>query len=547
MTRRETSQSVSEIETSRYFGVISEAKVPGNNWDSHFLLPEKLALGVFDGVSQATKGGVGAEIASKTIAGVLGELKATMKEEEAIAIAKKAASEAQVAVLKYQEENDVSAWTTAAFGFVFRNPKDELRFACVNIGDSRIYSLDKGNLKYLTVDDRLLMGGRSFRDAITIMKRLDKVKMKSGLKSDEDRKLFEQRNAIVDYLGKPGLKSTARVMPINSTTKIAATTDGIHDNATFDEIEQTLKSKFPSQWIASHLVGIAKTTANGISERAKPDDMTAVIMSIPSIEKIVEVKHVVRDLRKRREPPPDLNKRVKAVVKDRGHDEGRRKILGAGLAVVGLAAFGGVSYLTLQDYTSKSKDSDWIDSSYGKFLPIYGQVSESEIPEGLDLFFRQMPLTAGMLKINPQELVRDSEIPQEVLEKLRRMGTRIVFGDVAISDKNLRGALMADKAFLAASYLGKERKLQEVINIDRQFANVESMIRSGISYIRQGVLKENFGPSLINLYAQEVGGRRNLLTLRIVDPRDFTAENIYDDFLDELYKSGGVKDPIDNK
>lgn len=62
--------------------------------------------------------------------------------------------------------------------------------------------------------------------------------------------------------------------------KLILTSDGIHDNLTTDEMENCLRGN--EQTEISRIVSSAEARSNSAHIRAKPDDMTAAILTFNS-------------------------------------------------------------------------------------------------------------------------------------------------------------------------------------------------------------------------------------------------------------------------
>jgi protein phosphatase len=181
-------------------------------------------------------------------------------------------------------EGDASPATTVALATFFRQPAgDRHTMAYAWIGDSRVYLLrgqeaivrltqDDGLLTRLVQDQVLTPAQETFIDQATDVSLLTEL----GLM------LFSQRNGITQSLGGPKPPeahcATIELMPGDV---ILLSTDGIHDNLTDATLEETLRRTARPR-TAQRLVSLAlRSSRQDLNDwlRAKPDDMTAVVIA----------------------------------------------------------------------------------------------------------------------------------------------------------------------------------------------------------------------------------------------------------------------------
>ena len=152
-----------------------------------------------------------------------------------------------------------------------------------HVGDSRVYLLKKDEpLKRLTIDDGLL--GKLIENEIVNeedARRIDQAMRAEDL-SEAEIGYFRMRGGITQALGGP-LSPEIHVaeIPISIGDRILLCTDGIHDNLTDLEIEEILR-KAPRNAAARQLVDSALLRSREerqITIRAKPDDMTAIVLT----------------------------------------------------------------------------------------------------------------------------------------------------------------------------------------------------------------------------------------------------------------------------
>lgn len=162
-------------------------------------------------------------------------------------------------------------------------PKDTYTMVYAHVGDSRIYLLREHEfLQRLTIDDGLL--GRLVENQMVKeedARHIDQA-MHIDQLTDVEFSYFRLRGGITQALGGP-LPPTihADSISIYPGDRILLCTDGIHDNLTDDEIEETLREG-PRTSVARLLVENALLRSRQerhITIRAKPDDISAVVIT----------------------------------------------------------------------------------------------------------------------------------------------------------------------------------------------------------------------------------------------------------------------------
>jgi protein phosphatase len=174
--------------------------------------------------------------------------------------------------------------TTVAMAAVTHVPESrEYKMVFAHVGDSRIYLLhDNEPLKRLTSDDGLLaklIENQILNDVDAL--RIDQA-MRSDQLTDTEYSYFRLRGGITQALGGP-LAPTIHTdqIIIAPGDRVLLCTDGIHDNLTDEEIEEILRSG-PRTATARILVEqslLRSRQERMLTVRAKPDDMSAVVMT----------------------------------------------------------------------------------------------------------------------------------------------------------------------------------------------------------------------------------------------------------------------------
>ncbi len=184
-----------------------------------------------------------------------------------------------------RESGAEDAATTAAVAAITRVRRARgARVAVAWVGDSRVYLLRaNGPLLRLTSDDgllaKLVLAGVLSEDDAT---RIDQAVAPEEL-SDLDQSLFNRRNGITQSVGGPRPPDVhVAQAALRSGDRLLLCTDGIHDNLTDRELEQALR-RGGRTTAARALVALARERSceeSAAAMRAKPDDMTALVISV---------------------------------------------------------------------------------------------------------------------------------------------------------------------------------------------------------------------------------------------------------------------------
>jgi PPM family protein phosphatase len=178
--------------------------------------------------------------------------------------------------------NDLA--TTVAIAALCRQPKSKgYTMVFAHVGDSRIYLLRADEpLKRLTSDDGLLaklVENQVVNDANAF--RIDQA-MRADQLSDTEYSYFRLRGGITQALGGPQPPTIhTNQVTIYPGDRILLCTDGIHDNLIDEEIEHILWTgarTTAARLLIEHSIRRSNEERN-ITVRAKPDDMSAVVMT----------------------------------------------------------------------------------------------------------------------------------------------------------------------------------------------------------------------------------------------------------------------------
>ncbi len=93
--------------------------------------------------------------------------------------------------------------------------------------------------------------------------------------------MFDERHMVSNSLGGSQYNPVVFTRPLESSDVILITSDGIHDNLTATEIIEILKANQDPSAVSSALIQSAQARSRDEHHvRAKPDDMTALVVAI---------------------------------------------------------------------------------------------------------------------------------------------------------------------------------------------------------------------------------------------------------------------------
>ena len=188
--------------------------------------------------------------------------------------------------------------TTGAVVKIWKGPNGEKKLIFGNTGDSRIWRFNHNtNLLVAISTDYNILRNDLESGRITqaqydrISDALDTLKNATSV-DPEIQAYFRTRNIITQYIGVPYSKFDyeASIVDVSPGDLILITSDGVHDNLTYDEVRDALiQSQDPAE-IAKNLTEKSKAYSEtqdrfdpeGALKRPKPDDITAVIIKVPT-------------------------------------------------------------------------------------------------------------------------------------------------------------------------------------------------------------------------------------------------------------------------
>lgn len=245
------------MQTKQHGTSIGSGKYP--NQDRYFLAGT--SVGVFDGVGGSRDGAAAAQAACDYI-----------KEHIRGASGWKGLAELLTETNGLLKQQTPYCQTTAAVAMLGQG-----HVKIAHCGDSRVYRLRDGGFQCLTLDHSLRSHDR--REATRAQLSLDMAESADDLQG-RDREAFRHRNVVASCLG----NRTSPEVDYQETSVMKGdifvlTTDGVHDNLTYQEIGDTIETSGKKE-IAAKLVERARKRSLEDHFRSKPDDITAAVMLI---------------------------------------------------------------------------------------------------------------------------------------------------------------------------------------------------------------------------------------------------------------------------
>lgn len=251
---------------------------PGYNDDAWFAHSESLSYGVFDGVGGLPGSALASKVAAETIETILSSMPT---DTPASLVGLQLTEALQAAHHAIIERDAGTIETTATIAKLFVNEHGATQVAIASAGDSRVYMLREGELKMLTLDHGIAIGGND-QERYALQHTLSSAVDLSKLSADE-REVFRRRNVITSALGGSDhtLVIASTIVDTKPGDKLLLTTDGIHDNLTTSEIKHWVERSATDDILTRRLVSAAQDRSRDSEHvRSKKDDMTAVLVSI---------------------------------------------------------------------------------------------------------------------------------------------------------------------------------------------------------------------------------------------------------------------------
>ncbi|MBI2631288.1 protein phosphatase 2C domain-containing protein [Candidatus Nomurabacteria bacterium] len=272
---------------------------PDVNEDAILADEEHRAFGVFDGMGGHDDAEAAAKASAEYMKGRLLEIEGGLSLEEAREKFAQIIKETDIFLQeKFQNYKDKKPATTCSVLKIHKDERGREWALIGSVGDSRVYKISPGGaLEQMTKDDDSINDIRNWPgiDEQTRIAAQEKMARKIanarslGELEDKEKSFFMTRNVITIALGLNIEAPAISALHLEKGERFLITSDGIHDNLTTGEIEETVNELGTPAEISKKLVekSLARSRQGKDEEpRAKPDDMTAIVVEIePSKEK----------------------------------------------------------------------------------------------------------------------------------------------------------------------------------------------------------------------------------------------------------------------
>lgn len=294
-------EAIQTPEKALKFSAYTEASIahPDRNEDAGGREDAKQRIVLADGMG----GLYGGDIASKKVMEVakanLADLTATSAQEQGIPddqkvtyVTERVKQTLQTASLAVRNEGGMGSTGLIA---QFVDVRDQKWIVIGSVGDSRGYILRDGHLVQVTVDDSNITKNIPARERGAYNRKFDSIATQAEYDrlSPQEKAFFNRRNEITQHLGQEApVEPYMHASIVKPGDKWLFTTDGIHDNLTSDEIKVEFEKGLGD--IPKALVAKAKNRSTesgkpGAHIRAKPDDMSAILVEVP-LPEVVSAK-----------------------------------------------------------------------------------------------------------------------------------------------------------------------------------------------------------------------------------------------------------------
>jgi protein phosphatase len=242
---------------------IPSLKHPGRNEDAIAYDAKGGWIAVLDGVG-GTK--AGKEASNKALEVIKLGL-SNWHEDDDPQVEEKLKSVVEAASLAVSKEVP-EGLTTAVISKIVDSDGDNV-FHIASVGDSRTYLFRRETLTQITQDDNMIPKKIEVKyENVTAASQLNEL----------ERKGFLLRSIITQAVGQlEPLVVRCYSVVVTSGDRLIFCTDGIHDNLTFNEIEEVVAKKGD---IAKLLVEKARKRSKENHFRSKPDDMSAIVIQV---------------------------------------------------------------------------------------------------------------------------------------------------------------------------------------------------------------------------------------------------------------------------
>lgn len=267
---------------SVYGKSVASERHPERNEDAMLVMQERSIFGVFDGIG----GYAGGDKASRIAKDIVGRTLQRLPERPTLQQAQTAVShslmEAHEAVLNEGEKEMNNMATTASLLLMWNGPGEERKAIIGNVGDSRVYLLRERKLEQVTIDDNgVHLSLPNENDARQLQAKLNNTVDPERELTRNEQDLFHSRNEITQALGfSEPIEPRITTIDLLPNDRLLVCSDGISDNLTDREVQTIMESNPAINVAVQKLIEASQTRSRTKHPRAKPDDMTALIVDV---------------------------------------------------------------------------------------------------------------------------------------------------------------------------------------------------------------------------------------------------------------------------
>jgi protein phosphatase len=286
---------------------VASDKHPDRNEDALFELPEKRAVGIFDGMGGHAAGDKASRIARDRVDKSISLIQEGLSLPQAEARMKEILIEANAAVYQQARTENNDMGTTASVVYVWEGARGERKAIIGNVGDSRVYLLRGGRLEQITLDDNRVRSAMSNEQAARqLQSKLNNIVDPQRQLSDNERALFNLRNQISQALGLQSVEPRVHSIDLQPADRLIVCSDGISDNLTDNKILAILNANQNNAEAVQKVIAASQARSRSNHARAKADDMTVAIIGETSASPAIPTRKV--------EQPPETQGGQKSLL-----------------------------------------------------------------------------------------------------------------------------------------------------------------------------------------------------------------------------------------
>lgn len=323
-----------EIENKNRIEAVAESmssdKHPEWNEDRELIDHQHLVFAMFDGMGGRVGGEKAASIARRLVEGRMARMSEDATDEEIKSYMIKVLRETSSAIKlvgdtttddnyhpSQKEHYPFRGMMTTAVVMKVVEREGRRKGFVANVGDSRLYRYRGGRLEQITLDDTFaLLPNMEEQDGRALQQKLSNAQSISSLDSVpniryfdraymSESEMFQNRHQIPQALGDREPDPTFYSFDIEPGDVFLLTSDGVHDNLIDVRMQNLLGQSYPSDAeMVKAITNEALDVSRSVSDRAKPDDITALLVRFGQIEGDVQSAAVVPKVDSVDVPPP---------------------------------------------------------------------------------------------------------------------------------------------------------------------------------------------------------------------------------------------------